>query len=139
MRRLTGVALVLALALGAAGCDSDEPPTSTTPTTPTVPVTETFGGSLNTNGGLSFSFQATAAGVVTATLKTVSPDNAIEIGLALGTWNGVTCQIVLANDKAKQAITVTGNVSTAGALCVRVYDVGQVTQLTTVEVVVVHP
>ena len=140
MRRLIGgVALGLALALGAAGCDSEENPTPTTPTTPTVPVTETFAGTLNTNGAVTFSFGVADAGLVTATLKTVGPDSTIELGLSLGTWNGAFCQIVLTNDKATQGFVLTGNVSATTSLCVRVFDVGKVTQLTTIEVVVVHP
>ena len=59
--------------------------------------------------------------------------------MALGTWNGLTCNVVLANDKAIEGVTVTGSVSGAGSLCVRVYDIGEVVATTTFEVVVVHP
>lgn len=46
------------------------------------------------------------------------------LGIALGTWAGATCQIVLANDIAGEGSTVTGVVQDAGTLCVRAYDVG---------------
>ncbi|MCC7044781.1 MAG: hypothetical protein IT183_13030 [Acidobacteria bacterium] len=47
------------------------------------------------------------------------------IGLALGTWSGTTCTIVLANDITGVDGTVTGVVQGAGTLCARVYDVGR--------------
>ena len=61
------------------------------------------------------------------------------VGLSLGTWNGTSCQIVLANDKATQAAVVIGTASSAGSLCVRVYDVGNVADPITYEIQVVHP
>lgn len=137
---MTGhLVLTLALAFGAAACDSGDPITPTTPTTPTARVTETFAGSLNVNGAATFTFATGSAGILTATLQAVVPVNTIQLGVALGTWNGVTCQVVLANDKALEGTTVTGSVSGIGSLCVRIYDVGQITQLTAFEVVVVHP
>lgn len=137
-RSMTGrLVLMLALLSGAAGCDSGDSNTTPTPTTPTPTVTETFAGSLGVNGAATFTFNTSAAGTVTATLRNVSPS--VQLGLGLGTWNGVICQIVLANDLTTPGTSVTGSVSGAGSLCVRVHDIGQVTQTTTFEVVVVHP
>jgi hypothetical protein len=42
-------------------------------------------------------------------------------------------------DTATQGISVTGNVATAAALCVRIYDVGNLTQANTFEITVIHP
>lgn len=47
------------------------------------------------------------------------------IGLALGTWSGTTCTIVLANDITSVGALVSGVVQGAGTLCARVYDVGR--------------
>ncbi len=139
MRRLTGcVVLVAAVALLAAGCDK-QTTTPTTPTAPTVQVTESFSGTLSTNGAATFSFTASATGYVTASIKALSPDSTLRVGLGLGTWNGVTCQVVLANDLAGQGLSVTGSVASAADLCVRIYDIGQVTVPTTFELTVVHP
>ena len=137
MRQLFGVVLMTALAAGSAGCDTTDTPT--TPTTPVETITETFSGNLNTNGAQTFNFNTAAAGVVNAKLSSVQPDSNTKVGLALGTWNGITCNVVLANDNATQGITVIGNVSGVGSLCVRVYDVGQLTAPITFEVTVVHP
>ena len=61
-------------------------------------------------------------------------------GLALGTWNGQGCQIVIANDAALVNTTVTGTVSAATSLCARVYDAsGTVTDPLSYTISVVHP
>jgi hypothetical protein len=60
------------------------------------------------------------------------------LGLALGTWSGTTCSIVLANDIAGEGAQVTGVVRDAGTLCVRVYDVGRLRGPAEVTVEVSH-
>lgn len=137
MSRSSARAFVLIIMLIAAAC-GDNPfdiPTQPTPTN----VTETFAGTLNPNGAATHSFTVQTAGTLTATLMTVSPDSTIAIGLSLGTWNGAVCQIVLANDRALQGTVITGTASSFGNLCVRVYDVGNITEPTSYEVQVVHP
>jgi hypothetical protein len=130
------IALVLPFALLIMGCGDDPVTLPTTPTAPTV--TETFSGTLNINGGITHNFVAGTFGTVTSTLTVVSPDTAV-IGMSLGTWNGISCQIIIAADKAALNTTVTGNVSSIGNLCVRLYDVGSLTESTSYEVQVVHP
>jgi hypothetical protein len=142
MQRLSGrVVLSLALALAVAGCDTQDPTTTpTTPTTTTPTVTETFAGTLSPGGAATFPFGTDASGVVTARLAKLSPEDTKLVGLALGTWNGATCQVLLTNDQATQGVTVTGNVSGAGALCVRIYDsASQLTQANTFQLSVIHP
>jgi hypothetical protein len=129
--------LTFLVAAVAAACSTSDPFTSPTPAN-TTPIIETFAGTLTKNGAASYSFVATTAGLVTATLSSVVPDNTIPIGLALGTWNGLTCQIVLPNDNTLQGAGVTGSVNTAGSLCVRVYDVGNIADPLTYEVKVQH-
>ena len=108
--------------LAATTAPTNTPTTPTTPTTPNTPaVTETFNGTLTKNGGLTFPFTATAGGTVAVTLSSVA-DSSLQIGLSLGTWTGSACQIVIANDAAAQSAIVTGTVTSAASLCVRVYD-----------------
>jgi hypothetical protein len=98
---------------------------TTTPAKPTpTPVTEPFSGTLTTNGAFTHQFSVTAAGTVTVTLTTVSPDATVAIGFQLGTWNSIslTCQAVISNDAALQGAVETGNAVTAGTFCVRIYD-----------------
>jgi hypothetical protein len=52
----------------------------------------------------------------------LSPDSTLAVGLALGTWNGSICQIVLANDQTRQGDVVVGATNQAGDFCVRIYD-----------------
>jgi hypothetical protein len=140
MRRLIGgVALIGTLAVSAAGCDPQTTNSGNTPTLPTVPVTESFSGTVTVNGAQTFAFQALSSGVVQATLKTFSPETDLKVGLAIGTFNGVTCQQILVNDSAIAGISVIGSVATASNLCVRIYDVGQLTQANAFEITVIHP
>jgi hypothetical protein len=129
--------LLVALIAGAGACDS-RTQTPTTPTQPTL-ITDTFDGSIGVSGGITFSFITASAGTVTATLQNVTPDSTVVVGLALGTWNGTTCQMVLTNDSATQGSSVTGVVSGAGGLCVRVYDTGHLVAVTNFQIVAVHP
>jgi len=137
MSRLTIAACLCALALASAGCGDDNTPTTPTEPTPTT-VTETFSGGINRNGAATHNFVVSRSGAMTATLTTLAPDSALVIGLSLGTWNGTTCQIVLANDRATQGSTVTGNGGSAGNFCVRIYDVGNVTSNVDYQVTVAH-
>jgi hypothetical protein len=126
--------IVCAASLAGAACSEDV----TTPTQPEpVSVTETFSGTLTPNKAESWPFSS-SRGTVAATLTTVSPDNTQIVGLSLGTWNGLSCAIVLANDKATQGSTITGSVNGTGSLCVRLYDVGTIGDPITYEVRVVH-
>jgi hypothetical protein len=126
MRRLIPGVLLVAMLAMVAGCNDDNPITTptTTPTTPTTTntTTETFTGTLALNGAQTFPFTAGAGGTITVTLTTLSPDSTFKIGLALGSWTGSACQIVIPNDSAAQGAVVTGTVTAPAALCARVYD-----------------
>lgn len=130
------VPLVLAIVLASA-CGNDPVATPTTPTPD--PITETFAGTITPNGAATHTFSSSAAGSVSATLVAVGPDSAIVIGFSLGTWNGTACTTVIANDTATQSAVIIGNVTQAGQLCMRIYDVGRFTEPVTYEVTVVHP
>ena len=135
MRRLAIVALAAALATAACGDDSS----SNIPTTPTIPTTtDSFPGTLNPNGGRTHTFITARSGSITATLVSLGPDSGLTVGFALGTWNGVSCAITIINDKALTGVSVVGTANTAGSVCVRVYDVGNLTDPLTYEVKVVH-
>ena len=60
------------------------------------------------------------------------------IGIALGTWSGTTCSVVLANDLSSVGSQVTGVVQGAGTLCARVYDVGKTSAPATFTIEVTH-
>ena len=135
MSRLKFLTMVM-LAAAAAACSEG---TTTTPTPITPPVlTDTYSGTLNTNGAASYTFTTSQSGDVQATLTALAPNSALLVGLSLGTWNGTSCQIVLANDKATQFSRIVGTASSAGSFCVRIYDVGNVIDPATYEIQVAH-
>jgi hypothetical protein len=130
-------ALVLAC-LGVAGCEETGDPSPITPD-PLPDVTDTFTGTLNRNGAATFNFTVQGGGLVALTLTKVAPDNTIAVGLAMGTWNGTTCSVVLANDNSVENTTVVGQAGGIGQLCVRIYDIGKVVDPVEFELVVRHP
>ena len=137
MHRLMRTATLLAIVLMFSGCSDDEPP----PTAPSPPptTTVTFSGMVNRNGAATHDFTTQASGTATATLTTLAPDSALVVGLAMGTWNGAVCQIILPNDRATQGTVVTGGVAALAPLCVRIYDVGNIVNPIAYEITVVHP
>ena len=130
---------ILALALAAGACDDDN--NNNIPTAPTPPpsVTETFADSIGRNGARTHNFSTGASGAVTITLTALAPDSTLLVGFSLGTWNGANCQLVITNDAATQGTVITGGVSSLGSLCVRIYDVGNITDPISYEITVVHP
>jgi hypothetical protein len=139
-RSIALIPLVFAAAVGI-GCGDDESPTPTTPTTPTA-IVETFSETLNPNGGRTHQFNVERAGTIQARLVSMAPDDTVAVGVSLGTWNGSACQIVIANDNvtvsSSTTIPVLGSATGTGAFCVRVYDIGKLTQSVDYAVTVEH-
>jgi hypothetical protein len=136
---------VLSSAVMLPSCGEDTP-TAPTPPTPTT-VTDTFSGSLTRNGAASHNFTALGAGTVTTTLTAVGPDalgadgTALVVGFGVGLWSGSACTISpgTAQDRAVQSSVLYANVNAPGELCVRVFDVGNVTDPVDYTVTIVHP
>lgn len=128
--------LVSVLALSA--CGDDDPITTPTNPTPTS-VTETFSGTVTRNGARSHSFATQGSGTITATLKFLVPDPTVPMGLALGTWNGATCMLVITKTDAVENTSITGASSALGNLCVYIHDVGNLRGPADYEIEVVHP
>ena len=128
---------LVAVVLSAAACNKTTTPIAPT-VTPPVSVTDTCAGTLSKNGATNFQFSVSSAGSVFATFSSVADPSTV-VGLSLGTWNGTTCAVILANDQAAHGTTVTGLVTGIGTLCTRVYDVGKVVDPLDYQVTVVHP
>jgi hypothetical protein len=95
---------------------------------------------LEINGAATQPFNATALGRVTLTIKALdpNPDLAVRISMALGTWNGQACQIIIANDSAGLGTVIYGVPTAAGRLCVRVSDAGNLTEPVAFDVTISH-
>ena len=131
MRRwLAGILAALVVVMGLAACGDDTTDNGTTPITPsTVTKTETFTGTVATSEAKLHLFLA-RAGKVTATLTALGPDSALPIGFGLGTWDTVSCNTVVNNPTAVQGNSLVGTASSTATLCVRVYDIGNLTDVT---------
>jgi hypothetical protein len=145
MRRLFLRALLLvAVAAVPSACgDNNNLSTPTGPTTPPTVLTETFSGTLFKNAAYTHPFTVTDSGDVSVfLLQSVDPaqpdHNAIPIGVSLGTWNGVSCAVVIASDNISPGASLTGRATAAGNLCVRVYDVGFVPGAANYELLIDH-
>jgi hypothetical protein len=103
------------------------------------PVTETFSGSLAGGAAASFPFTVAGKGLVSATLTSLGPDSPLLVGFALGNWTGALCSVVISNTSASQGAVVSGEVTGAGAVCVGVYDVGNLQATLPFSITVVHP
>ena len=136
MRRLLTRILPLMLVAAAAACDGDDDPTVLP--TPLPPVQESFSGTLTINGAVTHTFP-TDGGTVTATLTELLPDPIVAVGLTLGVWNGTACQAVISDDDAIQGAVVVGAATASGVLCVRIHDVGRLTEPATYTLQVSHP
>jgi hypothetical protein len=121
---LMALTLITLPLLGACG-DNDEAPGAPTPPTQIESFIE---GTLNPNGGQTYVFQVTRQGQVTAQITALAPSDEVVIGLSLGTFSGNACQVLLANDAATLNSTIIGTATTVGNFCVRLYDVGVLTQ-----------
>ena len=129
---------LLLVASAIAGCDDDTP---TTPLTPTPPVTETFTGQVTQSGSSIHTFSTTSSGAIAATLKAIGTDNTLVVSFALGTWTGSACSVVLENPAATGGALLTGTMTGAGTLCVRVGDQGNIAagQPASYTIEVTHP
>ena len=139
-RRAVLLIPVLAAAAACGGSATDA--TGTLPSVQPTVLTETFSGTLNRNSAYTHPFSVRDAGTVSVFLimsaDTRNPDNAIPIGVSLGTWNGASCAIVIANDNVSPGSSITGQATAAGNLCVRVYDVGFLPAATAYELLIDH-
>jgi hypothetical protein len=132
-------ALVLPLLAAIAGCSGT---INDFPTTPTpVIVTDTFTGNLNINGGATHNVFTGATGTVVATLTSLGENPPSKVGFSIGTLGASgNCSAVITKDDAVLTTVITGSVtSLTGSLCVRIYDVGALTETIAYTFTVSHP
>lgn len=139
--RAVAVAALLASSLCACSTTPTGPSTITTTTTTSTGtgaiVTETYSGTLDTGGG-NYYFLSVNPGAVTTTLTAVAPDPTVAMGLTVGSFDGLTCTPVVASETAKLNSVLVGLATASVTLCLRVYDVGSITETTSYTVTVNH-
>lgn len=140
MPRLSAAALSLVLlaSLAAWGCGDDSSPTSPTGPDP-VYTTDTYTGTLNAGETGTHPFTARTGGSITITLTALSPNSTMLMGIGLGTWNGMACNVTLATSAATQGSAFNASATSAGNYCVTIYDIGNITEATNYTVTLTHP
>lgn len=135
MRSFTWHAVaVVALAASLVACDSGNTPTPTTPTPTGTQITETFTGTLTAGTSQVHSFNV-GVGVVDATLNSLSPVSTTAIGSSYGFWDGLSCSpitpTVVESSSMVLGMTLVGTAMKSAAICLKVYDVGNIPAGTT--------
>jgi hypothetical protein len=139
------VVLLALVALGASAC-SDNTLSQLAAASQTTPqtFTDTYTGTLSTNGAFTHIFTIQTLGAVTVSILSLTPNSSQIVGMSLGVWNGTSCSTSpqtggTATDAATTGSSITLNATAAGNLCARVYDVGFVTQPVIYTMQITHP
>ena len=143
--RLILTAAVLAAALSVSACsDNTLSQLASASTTTPQTFTDTYTGTLSTNGAFTHIFTIQTLGSVTVSIVSLSPDSTQIVGLSLGVWNGTACSTSpqtggSAVDTATTGSSITLNATAAGNLCARLYDVGFIKAPVIYTMQIVHP
>jgi hypothetical protein len=137
MHRFSCRALLLSIAILAMGACSNNNPI--VPTPPSGPVTDTYSGTLSKNGAFTHAFSISSLGSITASIVSLAPNVSQIVGFQLGVWNGTSCTASSSTDVATTGSSITLTASSAGIVCVRLYDVGFVDTPVLYQLQVVHP
>ena len=128
------------------GCENGPLPTTadttTTTTTVTSPVTETFTGQLNIGGYAFRSFVAAKAGTATVTLTSVAGSTSTtgaKVGFGLGLVDATGSGCIFTRSAETSAGGQLTAAVDAGTYCVRVWDLGTLSQQTAFLVTIVRP
>jgi hypothetical protein len=137
MHRISCRALLLSIAILVMGACSNTP--VVTVPTPASPVTDTYSGTLSKNGAFTHAFSISSLGSITAAIVSLAPNASQIVGFQLGVWNGTSCTASSSTDVATTGSSITLTASSAGIVCVRLYDVGFVDDPVLYQLQVVHP
>jgi hypothetical protein len=134
-RRAALPAIVLAAALGSAGCE-DSP---IAPTNPNPTQTVIFSSRLQPGAFAWRSFTVAEAGSVSVQLISISPEVEAVVSLAFGTFAGSACTPTTSLDTASGTTAQITTPVSAGEYCVRVADIGNLTKDWTFSIAIVIP
>lgn len=135
MTTLQRLVLSATCAIAATGCGDSPTPTAATPPAAT---TFTFASTFTTQGSASRSFEQLATGSVSVTLRSVSPDIRIGVGLGIPRADGTGCNLAHAVEVTAGSAPQITTTADPGVWCVRVWDVGLVPEHATFALDVQH-
>lgn len=128
--------LPIAVAMLTLGCTGAED----TPTSPTTLSGEfTFATTVGVGGTASRAFATTGTGRITASLMSASPSVVLGVGIGIPRATGTNCDVTRAIETIGgdgRELTIAAE---AGTYCVKVFDLGQITDLAAFSVRVTHP
>ncbi len=137
MTTLLRLSLWAMVAAVATGCSDAATPTSATSTT--EPITAfTFSSTFTARGSASRSFTSIAPGEIALTLTAASPDVRLGIGVGIPRPDGSGCNLTQAAEVGAGSgphITIAAD---PGTWCVRVYDLGSVSERVAFSLDVTH-
>ena len=124
-----------------AGSACNETARPTSPSPPASPVTVVYDSQLYPGGTASRTLTVTQSGTVYLTLTSVRPDAAVALGLGVGIprADGGGCHLSQSISVASGATSQLSTNVDAGTYCVKVFDVGTLTDAVSFSVTIVHP
>jgi hypothetical protein len=125
--------LLVAALIGAPACSSS--------TTPAATTSEQFASRIQEKGSAWRSINVPTAGDVTIQLVSVTQANAV-MNIGIGTIAGTQCVLAASVDTAANADTVAPQLTrtvAVGTYCVRIADIGNLTQLVDFTIQIVKP
>ena len=130
---IRGTVLVLIAAV-TTGCG-----TETVPTAPTLETSFTYATSITPNGAAARTFSTYDTGSITATLTSVTPAVPLGLGIGIPRSDGGGCLLTTSVEAASSSTPqLVLSADSASTYCVKVFDVGRVTERAEFSVTVTH-
>ena len=123
--------IVFALLLAGCGHDSTTAPSAT--------VTDTFASVLSVRGSSAREFILLKAGTVTVSIDAMNPVYVVGLGLGSPDATKAGCSTTMTIETAGGTTDELSTTLNPGTYCVKVYDVGNLTQATSFTISIVHP
>ncbi|HKT80981.1 MAG TPA: hypothetical protein VJP86_12225 [Vicinamibacterales bacterium] len=137
MTRRLAIAVLLALAAAASFACGDDTPSNTP--TPTTPVTQIFASNIVPKGTAVRFFASTLSGTVTAKLTSLSQSVPMGLGIGLGTPDTRQCYLNTQVTTEPGADTTISTAIDPGYFCVRLWDLGNLTDTASFSITLTSP
>ena len=134
-----GRLMAVAAAVVSSACNDAASPTA--PSSATSPVTVVYDTQLYPRGAASRTLSVAQAGNVVLTLTSVRPDSSVSLGVGLGIprADGGGCHLSQSVSTASGAAPQLSATVDAGTYCVKVFDLGTLTDAVSFAITIVHP